>query len=76
LLKSRKDPVTALANNKRFKALNSAPGDSWVILSDDQSTVLISGNSFEEVAKKAEDLGLSEDFPIIKTPASWSPLSV
>ncbi len=59
----------------RLKALRSAPLDSWVALSEDESRIVAVGTTYEEAAKGSERAGV-EDPVILKTPRSWSPLSV
>jgi hypothetical protein len=59
----------------RLKALRSAPLDSWVALSDDESTVVAVGKTYSEAAEKSERAGVDDPI-IVKTPAQWAPLSV
>jgi hypothetical protein len=59
----------------RLKALQSAPLDSWIALSEDESRVVATGRDYKEVSDKADAAG-ETDVLILKTPASWSPLSV
>jgi hypothetical protein len=60
----------AAANIPRSDALRSAPPNSWVALSEDESRVIASGASYEEVSKRLDDAGV-ENSVIIKTPESW-----
>lgn len=62
-------------SDARLKALRSAPMDSWVALSADESTIVATGATFEEVTRNSEIAGV-EDPLVIKTPKSWLPLSV
>ena len=55
----------------RVRALLSAPPDSWVALSEDETRVVASGDTFEEVCIKAEAEGVSEPI-IVKTPKDWT----
>jgi hypothetical protein len=59
----------------RFEALKSAPLDSWVALSEDESTIVAVGNSYSEVVSKSESAGVSDPV-VLKTPKSWLPISV
>ena len=59
----------------RFEALQSAPLDSWIALSEDESKIVAVGTSYEEVVKKSENVGVSDPV-LIKTPKSWLPISV
>ena len=65
----------AAAESPRLRALKSAPLDSWIALSGDETTVIASGSSFEEVSKKIEESGASDSI-VLKTPKYWAPLSV
>jgi len=68
--------MPTVAETPRFKALKEAPLGSWIVLSGDETTILASGATFEEVSKKSEQLDAAEDFVIIKTPSSWTSFSV
>jgi hypothetical protein len=59
----------------RMKALRSAPLNCWIALSNDEASVVATGNSYEEVSKKIEESGLS-DSVVLKTPKNWSSFSV
>jgi len=59
----------------RLKVLRSAPLDSWIALSEDESTIVAVGSSYLEVSELSDAAGV-EDPIIIKTPPHWSPLSV
>ena len=63
------------AIDARLEALRSAPLDSWIVLSEDESRVVAIGATYEEVVKNSEAAGI-EDPMLIKTPKSWMPLSV
>jgi len=64
-----------MSNDPRFEALKSAPLDSWVALSEDESKIVAIGNSYSEVVSKSEDAGVSDPV-VLKTPKSWLPISV
>lgn len=57
-------------NMPRSDALRAAPLNSWVALSEDETRVVATGASYEEVSKRLDDAGI-EDSVIIKTPESW-----
>ena len=59
----------------RLEALRSAPLDSWVALSEDESKVIATGATYSEAAENSERAGV-EDPIIVKIPASWAPLSI
>lgn len=63
------------AESTRLKLLKSAPLDQWIALSEDETPIVATGSSFEEVSKKIEELDLP-DAVILKTPAHWAPYSV
>lgn len=68
--------MSSNTSTPRLRALKSAPLDSWVVLSRDESTILASGSTFEEASAKADALGTTDDAVIIKTPKLWASLSV
>lgn len=57
-------------NIPRSDALRTAPLNSWVALSGDETRVIATGASYEEVSKRLDDAGV-ENSVIIKTPESW-----
>jgi hypothetical protein len=62
-------------DDPRLAALRSAPLDSWIALSEDETRIVAVGATYEEVARNSELAGV-EDPVIVKTPKSWLPLSV
>lgn len=62
-------------NDLRFEVLKSAPLDSWIALSEDETTLIAVGNSYEDVVKKSESAGVSDPV-LVKTPKNWMPISV
>jgi hypothetical protein len=44
-------------------------------LSDDETTLIATGASYEEVSRKLDELG-NEDALILKTPLHWGPFNV
>jgi hypothetical protein len=67
--------MPAILNTPRVDALRSAPLDSWVALSEDETRVVATGATYEEVVNKSEGAGVSDPV-IVKTPKSWLPFSV
>lgn len=59
----------------RLEALRSAPLNSWVALSEDETRVVATGSTYAEVAEKSDRAGVSDPV-IVKTPPKWGPLSV
>jgi hypothetical protein len=59
----------------RLEVLRSAPLNSWIALSKDESKIVAVGSSYDEVVMKSESAGESDPV-LIKTPASWLPISV
>jgi hypothetical protein len=64
-----------MSSDLRFEALKSAPLDSWVALSEDESKIVAVGTSYSEVVRKSEGAGVSDPV-LIKTPKAWLPMSV
>ena len=58
----------------RLEALRSAPKDSWVALSEDETRIVAVGATYSEVAENSERAGV-EDPIIVKIPVTWAPLS-
>jgi hypothetical protein len=67
--------MPVLTESLRLKALKSAPMNSWIALSSDETSIVATGNSYEEVSRKINASGLS-DLVVLKTPASWASFSV
>jgi hypothetical protein len=59
----------------RFEALKSAPLDSWVALSEDESRIVAVGSSYDEAVRNSEIAGVSDPV-MLKTPKVWLPISV
>ncbi|MGO9337411.1 MAG: DUF5678 domain-containing protein [Terracidiphilus sp.] len=59
----------------RLKVLRSAPLDSWIALSEDESRIVAVGRDYSEVSDKADASG-EGDVLILKTPISWTSFSV
>jgi hypothetical protein len=60
---------------RRLNALRSAPLDSWVALSEDETTIVAVGKTYKEAADNSDLAGCSDPL-IVKTPAAWASLSV
>jgi hypothetical protein len=71
----REYAMPAILNTPRSEALRSAPLDSWIALTEDETRVIATGATYEEVAKLLDDSG-DKDSVILKTPKSWLPLAV
>lgn len=67
--------MSASLNNPRLEALRTAPLNSWVALSEDESRVIASGATYEEVVKKSEAAGVADPV-LIRTPPEWLSFSV
>jgi hypothetical protein len=67
--------MPTLHESPRLKALKSAPLNSWIALSNDETSVIAVGSSYAEVSKKIDESGVS-DSVVLKTPACWSSFSV
>lgn len=67
--------MPSTSRNLRTEALRSAPPDSWVVLSVDESRIVATGKTYEEAVKKSEEAGISEPI-LIKTPSQWLSFSV
>jgi hypothetical protein len=61
--------------SERLRALKSAPPDSWVALSEDESRIVAVASSYEEAVQKSESVGVSDPV-LIKTPKAWLPFSM
>ncbi len=59
----------------RLKALESAPLDRWIALTEDETKIVAVGDTYAEVAEASQRAGV-EDPVILKTPTEWAPLSV
>jgi hypothetical protein len=59
----------------RLNVLRSAPLDSWIALSEDESRIIAVGKSFTEVADKLDEAGEKEPI-VLKTPSAWESMCV
>lgn len=62
-------------SDARFEALKSAPLDSWIALSEDETKIVAVGSSYEEAVRRSEKAGVSDPV-LVKTPRVWLPISV
>jgi hypothetical protein len=58
------------ADQRRLDLLRDAPLDRWIALSSDESRLIASADTFEEVARAAEAAGESDPV-IIRVPPDW-----
>jgi len=65
----------AVTTTARLELLRSAPLDTWIALSEDESRIVATGVSYAEVAGNSERAGV-DDPVILKTPIRWLPMSV
>gem|GEM_PF-827138 len=61
--------------DKRLQLLRSAPMDSWIALSEDESRIVAVGATYEEVVKNSESAGFADPL-LLKIPKVWMPISV
>jgi hypothetical protein len=62
-------------SDPRFEALKSAPLDSWIALSQDETSIVAVGVSYAEVVEKSERAGVTDPV-LVKTPKEWLSISV
>jgi hypothetical protein len=67
--------MPAAPKSFRLEALRSAPLDSWIALSEDETKIVAVGSTYDEAVKNSERAGVSEPI-LVKTPKSWLPFSV
>jgi hypothetical protein len=68
-------PTPANTEDVRLELLRTAPLDSWIALSEDETKIVAVGSSYEEVVRNSENAGVSDPL-LIKTPKVWMPISV
>ncbi len=64
-----------MSSDPRFEALQSAPLDSWIALSEDETKVVAVGSSYDEAVAKSESAGVSDPV-LVKTPKAWHSMAV
>jgi hypothetical protein len=62
-------------DDPRFAALKSAPLDSWIALSEDETMIVATGSSYDEAVRNSEKAGESDPV-LVKTPKAWLPISM
>lgn len=62
-------------NTIRLELLRSAPLNSWIALSEDESSIVATGSTYSEVSERSDIAGVSDPV-ILKTPEQWLPFSV
>ncbi len=65
---SMKKPVAS----ERLGLLQSAPMDTWIALSADESRIIATGKTFSEADEAAKKTG-EEGYVLTKTPSAWLP---
>ena len=60
---------------RRYELLKSAPLDSWVALSQDETRIVAVASSYKEAVSKSEAAGVTDPV-IIKTPKAWMPIAM
>ena len=66
-------PMTS--QDPRLELLRTAPMDSWIALSEDESQIVAVGTTYAEAVENSENAGVSDPL-LIKTPKVWMPISV
>ena len=66
-------PMTS--QDPRLELLRTAPMDSWIALSEDESQIVAVGATYAEAVENSENAGVSDPL-LIKTPKVWMPISV
>ena len=67
--------TAANAADRRLELLRSAPLDSWIARSEDETTIVAFGSTYEEVVRNSEKAGVSDPL-LIKTPMAWHSIAV
>ncbi|MGA9060583.1 MAG: DUF5678 domain-containing protein [Terracidiphilus sp.] len=62
-------------NKARLDILRSAPLNKWIALSEDESAIVATGDTFEEVSERSDQAGIADPL-ILKTQEEWVPFSV
>ena len=60
-----------MSPEERINALMKAPPDGWVAFSEDESSVVAYGTTYDEAAAEAERHGVSEPV-LVKVPKDWT----
>jgi hypothetical protein len=67
--------IPSNADDLRLELLRSAPLDSWIALSDDETEIVATGASYAEVVQNSDKAGVSDPI-LLRTPKVWMPFSV
>ena len=59
----------------RIAALEQAPLDAWIALSDDETRLIAHGTTYQEVADQLDKIG-DDSSVILRTPPAWLPMAV
>jgi hypothetical protein len=59
-----------MTHKHRLEALESAPPNSWVVFSEDESRVIGVASTYGDAVEIAEKEGV-DDPVLVKTPAEW-----
>jgi hypothetical protein len=59
----------------RLELLRSAPLNSWVALSEDETKIVATGATYEEVVERSDSAGVSDPV-LVKTPKAWHSIAV
>lgn len=62
-------------DDPRFELLKSAPLDSWVAFSENETRIVAVGTSYTEVVEKSQSAEVSDPV-LVKTPKEWLPISL
>lgn len=65
-------PVHSETENRRLELLRSAPMNSWIALSRDESKIVAIGKTFMEADDAAKQAG-EKDYFLTRTPDTWLP---
>lgn len=60
-----------MSAEERLKALRKAPPDGWIAFSEDESSVVAYGLTYEQVVAAAQEKGVSEPI-LVKVPKDWT----
>jgi hypothetical protein len=63
-------PIAPKAENRRLELLRSAPMNSWVALSADETQILAVASTFLEADALAQKSG-QKDYFLVRTPDEW-----
>lgn len=67
--------MAAFSDSARLEILRSAPLNSWVALSEDETRLVAVGATYQEAVTESEKAGVSDPI-LVKTPSEWRSFSV